>query len=107
MRTCSLITAGEKLSEGLARSTFPATCRRDWPRGTNDSYVRLGLPPGERGWHGKGLTGYRGSHRLFAPRSVRVAPSRSGRGRQHFGTAKSCPDTLCCWLDRADRVYAA
>src|SRR5439155_3568433 len=48
-----------KLSEGLARSTFPATCRRDWPRGTNDSYVRLGLPPDERGWHGKGLTWHR------------------------------------------------
>src|SRR5437588_6184596 len=63
MRTCSLITAGEKLSEGLARSTFPATCRRDWPRGTNDSYVRLGLPPDERGWHGKGLTWHRSAHR--------------------------------------------
>src|SRR5207302_996573 len=63
MRTCSLITAEEKLSEGLARSTFPATCRRDWPRGTNDCYVRLGLPPDERGWHGEGLIGYRSANR--------------------------------------------
>src|SRR5205823_10128098 len=74
MRTCSLITAGEKLSEGLARSTFPATCRRDWPRGTNDSYVRLGLPPDERGWHGEGLRGHRDATGFPALVSTRGSP---------------------------------
>src|SRR2546430_15312368 len=95
MRTCPHIPAGEKLSEGLARSTFPATCRRDGPRGTNDSYVRLGLPPDERGWHGEGLIGHRSAIRLFAPRAQSALLLRAPVGGGSISARlKPCPDTL-------------